>query len=390
MIDQRQIEKWVKEGTITPQQAQKMIADISKASKETSSNKIIVALSTIGSIFVGIGAVLFVASNWNVMSSIEKVLVLVSSTFCVYYLGYYFAYQKNSYPKVGAALMFLGTLLFGATVFLLAQIYHINANHHTLVLVWLVCILPLVYAFRSLAIASLSALLSYIWLWLFAWKDWDSFFYFPSLFLIAGVLLFGIGGLHYLREELSEIARLYRIAGIKVAMFALFLLTFDDFCVYKSQAWMKMSTSGQITSVVVFLAVAAAVITTINLAFKIVKTDTLRLENTIAYGLIAMGAMVFFLPATTKFYGCLYAVIFNVVLAGIIFVLIYVGYNREDIKLVNIGMGYLTLLVIVRYFDFFWDLLPRSIFFIVGGIILVLGGASLEKKRRELKKSFGG
>ena len=51
-------------------------------------------------------------------------------------------------------------------------------------------------------------------------------------------------------------------------------------------------------------------------------------------------------------------------------------------------MFWLGGLVLVRYFDFFWQLLPRSLFFLVGGLILVFGGMALEKKRRELRTQF--
>jgi len=42
----------------------------------------------------------------------------------------------------------------------------------------------------------------------------------------------------------------------------------------------------------------------------------------------------------------------------------------------------------VKYFDWFWSLLPRSLFFIVGGLVLVLGGIALEKKRRQIKQEL--
>jgi uncharacterized membrane protein len=42
--------------------------------------------------------------------------------------------------------------------------YNINANNHTLVLIWLIGILPLVYAFESEPIAALSSLLFYTWI----------------------------------------------------------------------------------------------------------------------------------------------------------------------------------------------------------------------------------
>src|SRR3989338_4005274 len=217
MIDDRLISKWVKEGTITKAKAKKMLADVSKGRKEASSNKMIIAASTIGSILLGIGAILFIASNWQKLPDIAKTLILVLSTFAAYYLGYLFRYQKQNLPKVGAALMFLGALLFGATVILVAQIYNLNANTHILVLIWLVGILPLVYVLQSMPIAGLAALLSYVWMILFfapSNRGWfwffDSEFFLlnlPTLLLVSSVMLFSIGGIHYLYEKFSNIAR---------------------------------------------------------------------------------------------------------------------------------------------------------------------------------------
>jgi uncharacterized membrane protein len=58
------------------------------------------------------------------------------------------------------------------------------------------------------------------------------------------------------------------------------------------------------------------------------------------------------------------------------------------VKLIGIGMTWLEIFILARYFDFFWDLLPRSVFFIFAGIILVMGGVALEKKRKQLQSQF--
>src|SRR3989338_10356176 len=213
MADEKQIKQWLKEGTITQAQAKKMLADSSSYKKEQSSNKLIVAVSTIGAILLGIGAILFIASNWRTIPNIAKTLILVGSTFGAYYLGYLFKYQKQNVPKVGASLIFLGALLFGATIFLIAQMYNINANNHTLVLIWLIGVLHLVYAFVSVPIAGLSSLLFFIWLGLFVFRNIDfdqaygDFFALPVLYLVTGLLFFGVGGLHYLSDKFKNIAR---------------------------------------------------------------------------------------------------------------------------------------------------------------------------------------
>lgn len=393
MVNKEQIDQWLRDGTITQEQANKMLADSSEYRKEQSSNKLIVAISTIGSILLGIGAILFVASNWAVMPNIMKILILVGSTFGAYYSGYFFKYQKQNLPKVGASLIFLGALLFGATVFLIAQMYNINANSHVLVLIWLIGVLPLVYAFQSSPIAGLSALLFYIWIGLFVFKGLDfyhaqgDFFKLPVLYLVSGVLLFGIGQLHYLSEKLKSVARVYRLAGIKIAMVSLFFLTFRFFSGhYGNYSFFSKSleTSGQFTFGLILFSAVALLLAIIGLFFNPSKSSTNILENSLALGLASVSLVFFFFPATTN----IYVLLFNLILAGLVFTLLFVGYQREDMQIVNTGMFWLSALILVRYFDFFWDLLPRSLFFMVGGLILVLGGIALEKKRRQLKTKF--
>lgn len=393
MVNKEQIDQWLRDGTITQEQANKMLADSSEYRKEQSSNKLIVTISTIGSILLGIGAILFVASNWVVMPNIMKILILVGSTFGAYYAGYFFKYQKQNLPKVGASLIFLGALLFGATVFLIAQMYNINANSHVLVLIWLIGVLPLVYAFQSSPIAGLSALLFYIWIGQFVFKGLDfyraqgDFFKLPVLYLVSGVLLFGIGQLHYLSEKLKSVARVYRLAGIKIGMVSLFFLTFRFFSGhYENYGFFSKSleTSDQFTFGLILFSVVAILLAVIGLFFNPSKSSTNDLENSIALGLVSIALVFFFFPATTN----IYVLLFNLILAGLVFTLLFVGYQREDMQIVNTGMFWLSALILVRYFDFFWDLLPRSLFFMVGGLILVLGGIALEKKRRQLKTKF--
>ena len=392
MIDEKQIKQWLKEGTITQAQAKKMMADSSSYKKEQSSNKLIVAISTIGAILLGIGAILFIASNWRTIPNIAKTLLLVGSTFGAYYLGYVFKYQKQNLPKVGASLIFLGALLFGATVFLIAQIYNINANSHTLMLIWIIGILPLVYVFVSMPIAGLLSLLFFIWVYLFFFLTSQSFWgwlggfasrYFPVLYVVAGVMLFGIGGLHYLSEKLHNIARIYRIAGLKVILFSLFLLTFNFFSQYRDNYGIQADATGRFVMGFVIFSVIAIIMGVINWFFN--KSEQIsKIEGPVSLGLMALMLIFYYYPSSTT----IYVVIFNLVLAGVIFLLLYAGYEREDMKLVNMGMFWVATFIVVRYFDWFWGLLDRSIFFMVGGLILVLGGIALEKKRRQIKSQF--
>ena len=79
---------------------------------------------------------------------------------------------------------------------------------------------------------------------------------------------------------------------------------------------------------------------------------------------------------------------FNFLFAFEIFGLILLGFIRRYPTYVNIGLLFFALDVVARYFDFFWALLPRSLFFMAGGLFLLFGGIYLERKRRRILASF--
>ena len=396
-VDKDQIEGWVREGTISQVQADKMLADTKELGQEKSSSRFVVALSTIGAILLGVGAILFIASNWEVLSDIAKTLILVVATLGAYGVGYYFKYKSGKLPKVGSSLIFLGALLFGATIFLVAQIYNVNANNHTLLLVWLIGILPLVYALASTAMASLAALLFFVWLAFFMldrfvenWAYLDTFLLrMPALYISAGVLVFGIGAFHYLSDRLKSVARTYRLFGIKISMLALFLLTFEFFSskhvvLYDVGFGPDTTGSPEFTMWFVIFSIVAVILSAANLFFNPSRSQHNKLESGISLVLLASAMTPYFYPSETS----VYAVFFNLLMAAIVIAIIYIGYHREDMQVVNAGLFWAAALIIARYFDFFWKLLDRSVFFMVGGLILVLGGIALERKRRQIKSKF--
>src|SRR5262249_32600623 len=75
---------------------------------------------------------------------------------------------------------------------------------------------------------------------------------------------------------------------------------------------------------------------------------------------------------------------FNLLLLALIVGAIVVGCWEREPAWVNLGILFFALLTIARYFDWFWALLPRSVFFIIAGLLLLLGGMALERTRRRV------
>lgn len=387
-IDQQRINQWVREGLITSEQAQKMIADVTKRQEEYTSNRLIIAISTIGSILLGMGAIFFVASNWATISAHTKTALLISATAAAYIAGYLFKYKVRNLPRVGASLLFLGSLLFGATVFLIAQIYHVPANNATLVLLWLIGILPSVYAWISVPTAALSALLFFIWATLCAYITYHyNVRMVAVLYSISGLLLFNIGIMHHMWHKFKSIGHCYIIAGINIAMFGLFLLSFQAIS-GTALTWMGMapstSSGGIFTMNLLICACLTFVVASLVSIYKPIRSKTTVIVYGVTIVLIAVLLCFFFFPATNN----IYTIVFNCIFAVYILLCMFFGYNQNDQSMVVTGSGWLGIFVMVRYFDFFWDLMPRSLFFSIGGAILVLGSIFLERKQKKIAAFF--
>lgn len=392
---QKQITTWKEQNVITAEQAKKMAEDIRESQSEQRTNSVIVSLSTIGAILVGLGAILFVGSNWREMGNLLKTAVLVGSTAISYVTGYILQYERENYPKVGAALQFLGTLLFGASVFLIAQMYHVNAHNHTLLLVWLAGVLPLAYGFRSLSSATLSIIIFFVWIGFFLFRgqrfNEDVFFFLPIIYALAGLLALAAGSLHHLKPALNQIGRAWQIAGLKIGMFSLFLLTFDMFHVTSASRWYGIDRNvrgfleeSSVQSTIILL----LVLTIIALAAVIALNPRRRPSNTIEHGIAYIPIVCIVLYLYVPAMGAYSLLLFNALLIGLSLFLLVFGYMREDMQFVNTGIFWTSLFILTKYFDWFWGLLPRSLFFVVGGALLVLGGLSIERKRRDLKQNF--
>ena len=151
---------WRKEGLITPD-LEALLSQrygFDQLDKEASSQFLNILLG-LGGILLGLGAITFVAANWQGMSPLVKVLLLMGSLIGVNVAG--FSLWNNgvslSKQRWGHALLLLGVLLLGANIGLLPQIFHQSGPIYGLYLVWGLGVLVMAAGLRlgSLAVASL-------------------------------------------------------------------------------------------------------------------------------------------------------------------------------------------------------------------------------------------
>ncbi|SDH23251.1 DUF2157 domain-containing protein [Desulfosporosinus hippei] len=95
---------------------------------------------TIGAILVGLGILSFIASNWDGISHLSKLLIIFG-VFCGVNLAGYRLSENN--PRTGRSLIYLGTLVYGAGIFLIGQMYNFGGEFPTAFLLWSLGVLPM-------------------------------------------------------------------------------------------------------------------------------------------------------------------------------------------------------------------------------------------------------
>ncbi len=353
--------------------------------------RLITALSILGSLLVGVGVILFIASNWDGMATEAKIAILLAVTLSAYGAGYWLKYVQG-YDRLGHAVILLGTLLYGAAIHLVAQAYHFPVNDPDLMLLWFLGVVPLAYAARSRAITVLSLVL-FLFALGFRMQDWLSnefdaevaFISAFAIFGVAGLMLNGLGRLQALWERTRLYSDVFQVIGLVTALAAIYLLGFRilhdlDRVVGNAGSLDHISTPYWVAiSVAGTLALAGSVPAVLQIARSGARDAATALGAVGPLALLVPLVVVVALPGGGD---VTYPLIFNLVLLGAIVGLLATGYVTGRESFVNVGLVFFSIDVISRYFEFGWDLIDRSLLFIINGTILLIGGYLLERGRR--------
>ncbi|NLI77806.1 MAG: DUF2157 domain-containing protein [Candidatus Riflebacteria bacterium] len=119
-------------------------------------------LFILGGLLTGGGVLAFVAAHWEGMPVPVK-LALLAATWLGFHLAGWWLWTARDREALGKALIFVGCLVFGANIGLIAQIFHISGDLFRGVGAWALGTLPLAFACASGPTGGLSLLLAVIW-----------------------------------------------------------------------------------------------------------------------------------------------------------------------------------------------------------------------------------
>lgn len=179
---------WQADGLISAEQSvalsQKYRLD--QMAKE-STNRLLFAIYIIGAALIGAGVVSFVAAHWEEITPSVKVGLIVACMLTGHVAGFYLWKVSARSPRLGHALIVLGTLVFGANIGLMAQIFHIRSYFYNGLFAWAIGAIIMAYALESIPNAVIAILVSFIGFCGWAGDNPQSFCYYP--FVAAAIFL---------------------------------------------------------------------------------------------------------------------------------------------------------------------------------------------------------
>ncbi|MFC5653833.1 DUF2157 domain-containing protein [Paenibacillus solisilvae] len=386
---------WTEKGIITSEQY-KRILDLYPVQKRAAG-----LIPILGSILVGLGILSFIAANWQDIPQLVRLIMI-----CVIMAGFYAAgdrFLKKDHEKLGAALMGLGLASFGAGIVLVGQMFHLQAYGVSSFIVWGCAGLTLTFLVHSRYLFLFTLLI-------FTGLQWYNATEFNTFsFISLAIMIIGLGYYWMKRPD----ALLGWCLALSFAVQSIMLVASHDwpFTWFFVPIWLLYALadwSRERKAVYPFQAVPLVAAFAFNLFIVMFwnKDDSYSFHDNISaqplwYVLSLLVLLAVSLGGKFKYkrlsssLDFILAIPFFYLSTGVdasylltLFLfslyLLWRGYAEEWNVKINLGTLLFLCSTMAAYGKLAWDFMDKSVFFILGGIILL--GLSWFLNRR--KKQF--
>jgi uncharacterized membrane protein len=412
------------EGLVTPQQSQALFARYRLDSLSAEAmNTLLTVIYTIGSVLIGIGIISFVAAHWDDIGRTTKIVMIFAAMLTAHGTGFYLWQIRGLYPKLGHTLVLLGTLIFGANIGLMAQIFHIHENNFNGFFAWSVGAIIVAYALKSVpnAILAIAVAISAVlfgmrsipfWFPLAAIIMFVPFIYYtksrwalcpflllmmiaiPAAFLhhdisntnstidlaLSGLLFFSWGCASHQNETTQFISRPAWTFGVLAASIAAYTYSFNDVAENIVDHPIKFAEYPNIL-------VVAGIILLLSLALIIISFFK-RIKNIQSLLLCLISANLFavvLLPHFVSFFEIV--LVANLVFALMTILLFVASFTYEDRRIFWAAVLMAALLILTRTLEYETELLIKAIIFTACGVGIIVAGVLFERFLRARRLS---
>ncbi len=418
-----EISTWVEQEIITSDQARSICklydVDYDKNKNYSGAYRLLVSL---GFLFIGVALIILLGANWEEIPRGLRMAGLLFITMGTHALAFklYLSHKESG----AAGLFMLGNLFYGASIILIAQIYHLGEHMPDGVFWWALGSLPFGVLLRHSWLTLFSCLLALLWffieydmgfypalfplfiiagiyvlvkgqqsnllfliiiasigLWVetllsAAWlSEGYKFKWYPEHFLISVALfVFAYACSHWLHSRGSGKAKDYGVLlslwALRFGLIALFVLSFEEPWESLIEAsWVNQSSMWMIIFVVMVLALW-------------IGWNTKKLLTIIPIVLFSVGTMVIVVWTNDSTHGIYFQIIFNVVLVGSGISLIIKGIHNGVTHYFFLGISTILITALLRYIDLIGEYVGGAILFMVFAALL-LGAAKYWKVQQE-------
>jgi uncharacterized membrane protein len=422
-----EIELWVKEGVIQPEQGVALKKRYPAPGEGTAWGRII--FFSIGAILFGLGVILIFAYNWQQMHKFAKLAVIFAALLGAHGAGYWLNRPESRYRAAGEGLYLLGTMLFGAGIWLIAQIYHIEEHYPNAFLIWGLGALTLAWSLPSIPQAIAAVILFVLW------NCFEAFDFKDPHLISPFIILGGILPLAWLRRSRVLIA--ICVIGFLVTLFASVsmlegdlaaLVIFFSGCILIAVSRVVrqrnlFAESGPLFSFMGFF-IYLGILLTLSFYHRGRGTWSVDFDQFmqslffLSFALAAIGMWAWAIWPTAKkkrrpdtalsleyfgvmatlsimilntlnllpLRGWLGMAVFNILFLYQCLVMIIIGCRNLNLKTTVAGCVLFAVIAMARYTDLFVSLLTRSLVFFIAGAALFSVGIFYSRTKKQIER----
>ncbi|SEM97003.1 Uncharacterized membrane protein [Mesobacillus persicus] len=297
----------------------------------------------VGSVLIGIGVLSFVASNWSEIGKLTKFLLIIGLFIACNFTG---LRMEKSFPKTAKSLYYLGVIVFGAGIFLVGQMFHFGGDFQDAFLWWSLGILPLAWVLRDKWILLGSSILILI--------------YMTDESIISGQMvpywiLFWIAILYFLNDKIG----FSQATGVANSLLSLAFIA----------SILKFSLDGIANNEYIY-----------GLIYFVIGLGLVQMSGKVREIHVILGYFIHGGAALLLSFEESWPVGWIFLVFSILY-LIYLLYQINKGSLLSIVI--LCLMIFRFYLDYTFDFLPKSLVFIIGGLLLLTFGIYFERQRKK-------
>jgi len=332
--------RWLEAGAISSEQATYINNDVDKYISETSGGKFITLVMYIGALALSSGVLLVISANWSGMSSGLKLILALLLPVIPLIFAYWHLIVKESLTVLPRVANIFGVVLVGGSIAIIEQTYHLQSSISGTLWMWTLLTIPFVFVYKRVENVAFSTILT------------------------AGAMTFSLFTIID-RSNIEDSTAL-----LLLTIFALGVATVMYFIgggLRESITWLD---SGR------FLRIGAATTAVITLFFTTFEFYARVLVNEDSYS--------YYYGHQESFTWMPISITLNLIFIGFLVFALFRAVKFEEYNFAFWVVRVAAIYLLVKYYTLFSTMLDTGLFFILGGIIFILGARNLEKNKTKL------